>query len=41
MNCSGKHSGMLVTCTVNGFATDAELPLPGAPAATTDHIDHR
>lgn len=25
MNCSGKHSGMLVTCTVNGWSTDDYL----------------
>lgn len=29
MNCSGKHSGMVVTCTINGWSTDDYL-----------HVDH-
>lgn len=39
MNCSGKHSGMLATCVVNGWAHDGYLD-PGHPlqAAITDTI---
>ena len=35
MNCSGKHSGMLATCVVNGWAHDLTLPRrrPSAAAA--------
>jgi L-asparaginase II len=43
MNCSGKHSGMLVTCSVNGWPTDAtylspEHPLQRQITATIDDL---
>ena len=49
MNCSGKHSGMVVTSAVNGWPTDATYLSPDHPlqqhiTATIDdlaHEDHR
>ena len=43
MNCSGKHSGMLVTCVLNGWPTDAtylspEHPLQQQITATIDDL---
>jgi len=43
MNCSGKHSGMLVTCVLNGWPTDRSYlepthPLQAAIAATIDEL---
>jgi L-asparaginase II len=31
MNCSGKHSGMVVTCAINGWSIDADYLLPEHP----------
>lgn len=41
MNCSGKHSGMLATCVLNGWAHDASYLLVEHPLqlAITDSID--
>ncbi len=41
MNCSGKHSGMLVTSAVNGWPTDASYLMPDHPLqqAITGTID--
>jgi L-asparaginase II len=43
MNCSGKHSGMVVTCTVNGWPADAtylsaDHPLQRQISATIDDL---
>jgi L-asparaginase II len=43
MNCSGKHSGMVVTCAINGWPTDAGYLLPDHPlqqhiTATIDEL---
>jgi L-asparaginase II len=41
MNCSGKHAGMLATCCVNGWPTDARYLLASHPLqrAITEVID--
>ncbi|MEP7203887.1 MAG: asparaginase [Ilumatobacteraceae bacterium] len=43
MNCSGKHSGMVVTSAINGWATDADYLSPRHPlqqhiTVTIDHL---
>ena len=42
MNCSGKHAGMLVTCTVNGWPVatyrDADHPLQQAIRGTVERL---
>ncbi|MEO6156280.1 MAG: asparaginase [Ilumatobacteraceae bacterium] len=43
MNCSGKHSGMLATCVINGWDADAtylhpDHPLQAAITATVDEL---
>ena len=41
MNCSGKHSGMLVTSVINGWPTDSGYLSSDHPSAATHHGDDR
>ena len=41
MDCSGKHSGMLVTSAINNWPTDAEYLSSRSSVATAHHDDDR